>query len=81
MNEEYDILFKENEKLKKEIIFLNKIFSEYNNSAVFNLRRVHKNGNEIWIDKIKITEQELKQLDTSDEVNHLLKYCNPKCER
>ena len=76
-----DTLKKENIELKKEIEFLNKIFTENYNEAVFNLVRVKKNGEDVWINRIKTTMEELKTCDECSEVNYLISVCNPKPSR
>ena len=89
MNQEYNELYldymkkmEEIEALKKELNFVNQVF-EYplRNSAVFNLVRVKKGGQDIWIDKVKIYENELRELDMRPKVKYLLDNCNPRCER
>ena len=82
MNEEHDRLMIENEKLKKELEFVKSIF-EYplRNNAIFNLVRLKKNGEDVWINRIQVSENELKELDDCKEVRYLLKNCNPRCER
>tara|TARA_B100000686_G_C16782434_1_gene972865 strand:+ start:2353 stop:2664 length:312 start_codon:yes stop_codon:yes gene_type:complete len=82
MNEEYYLLMDENEKLKKELKFVNRIFKfPLRNNVIFNLVRLKKNGEDIWINKIQVSENELKDLDDCEEVRYLLKNCNPRCER
>lgn len=82
MNQEFHLLMEENEKLKKELNFVNSIF-EYplRNNAIFNLMRLKKNGEDVWINKIQITERELKEFDDCEDVRYLLRNCNPRCER
>ena len=82
MNEEHQRLMNENETLKKELEFVTSIF-EYplRNNAIFNLVRVKKGGKDVWINKIQVSENELKELDDCEEVRYLLKICNPRCER
>ena len=82
MNQEHHLLMKENEKLKKELKFVNSIF-EYplRNNAIFNLMRLKKNGEDVWINKIQMTERELKEFDDCEDVRYLLRICNPRCER
>lgn len=82
MNQEYHLLMEENEKLKKELKFVNSIF-EYplRNNAIFNLMRLKKNGEDVWINKIQMTERELKEFDDCEDVRYLLRNCNPRCER
>ena len=36
---------------------------------------------DIWIDKVKICENELRELDMCPKVKYLLDNCNPRCER
>ena len=82
MNEEYYLLMDENEKLKKELKFVNRIFKfPLRNNVIFNLVRLKKNGEDVWINKIQVSENELKELDDCEEVRYLLKTCNPRCER
>ena len=82
MNEEHSLLMDENEKLKKELKFVESIFEfPLNNNAIFNLVRLKKNGEDIWINRIQVTERELKELDDCEEVRDLLTNCNPRCER
>lgn len=82
MNQEYHLLMEENEKLKKELKFVNSIF-EYplRNNAIFNLMRLKKNGEDVWINKIQMSERELKEFDDCEDVRYLLRNCNPRCER
>ena len=72
-----DKLLLENKKLKEELIFFNKIF-EFSDSLVYNMIIKYKNGEKVWIDKQKITERELLELDEDDEVKNLIKSCNTK---
>ena len=72
-----DKLLLENKKLKEEFIFFNKIF-EFNDSLVYNMIIKYKNGNKVWIDKQKITERELLELDEDDEIKNLIQSCNTK---
>jgi len=72
-----DELLLENKKLKEELIFFNKIF-EFNDSLVYNMIIKYKNGNKVWIDKQKITERELLELDEDDEIKNLIQSCNTK---
>tara|TARA_Y100001935_G_C17311068_1_gene516294 strand:+ start:8027 stop:8338 length:312 start_codon:yes stop_codon:yes gene_type:complete len=82
MNEEHHLLMDENEKLKKELEFVKRIFKyPLRNNAIFNLVRLKKGGEDVWINKIQVSENELKELDDCEEVRYLLKNCNPKCER
>ena len=70
-------LLLENKKLKEELFFFNKIFKFYD-SLVYNMIIKYKNGEKVWIDKKKITERELLELDEDDEVKNLIKSCNTK---
>ena len=82
LNNEYNELQDENSRLIKELTFLESAFKyPHNNSVIFNLVRVKKNGEDTWIDKIKISEFELNKLDQCETVKYLLQNCNPKCER
>ena len=72
-----DELLLENKKLKEELFFFNKIF-EFNDSLVYNMIIKYKNGNKVWIDKQKITERELLELDEDDEIKNLIQSCNTK---
>ena len=82
MNQEYHLLMEENEKLKKELKFVNSIFKyPLRNNAIFNLMRLKKNGEDVWINKIQMSERELKEFDDCEDVRYLLRNCNPRCER
>lgn len=89
MNNEYDKLEDKHAKLmneynmvKKELEFYQSAFKyPHNGSAIFNLVRVKKDGIDIWIDRVKISEMELRELDKCDKVKYLLEHCNPRCER
>jgi hypothetical protein len=82
MNEEHRLLMNENEMLKKELEFVKRIFKyPLRNNAIFNLVRLKKNGKDVWINKIQVSENELKELDDCEEVRYLLENCNPRCER
>ena len=82
MNKEHHLLMDENEKLKKELEFVKSIFNyPLRNNSIFNLVRLKKNGEDVWINRIQVSENELKELDDCDEVRFLLKNCNPRFER
>ena len=82
MNKEHHLLMDENEKLKKELKFVTSIFKyPLRNNVIFNLVRLKKGGKDVWINKIQVSENELKELDDCEEVRYLLKNCNPRCER
>ena len=82
MNNEYNKLENEYDKIKKELEFYKSAFKyPHSNSAIFNLVRVKKDGVDVWIDRIKITEFELRALDQCEKVKYLIKNCNPRCER
>lgn len=69
-------------ELKRELDFVKQVFNyPLRNSVIFNLVRVKKGGQDIWIDRIKIQEMELRELDKCDTVKYLLANCNPRCER
>jgi hypothetical protein len=70
-------LLLENKKLKEELFFFNKIF-KFNDSLLYNMIIKYKNGEKVWIDKQKITERELLELDVDDEIKNLIKSCNIK---
>lgn len=82
MNDEYEKLIIENEKLKKENEFLSSIF-EYplRNNAIFNLVRLKKKGEDVWVVRNRMSERELLEFDDCKEVRYMLENCNPKCER
>jgi hypothetical protein len=81
MNEEYNQLRKEKNKLEEELNFYKSIFSTHSNSAIFNLRIKTINDQKIWVDKIKITTdyQLLYRLDEDDEIKEWKKPV--RCER
>ena len=84
MNNEYTDLEEENKKLQKEIQFLNKIFEDFRNSAVFNLvRATTLDGREIWFDRIKpgVDKKFLETLVRDEKIQYLIDNCNPRCER
>ena len=70
LNEEYNQLENEKNKIQKELEFYQSIFKTHINSAIFNLRIKTINGEKIWIDKIKIyTDYDLlNKLDEDEEV-------------
>ena len=72
-----DELLLENKKLKEEIIFFNKIFVFYD-SMVYNMIIKYKNGDKVWIDKQKITKQELLELDQDQDIKKLIESCDTK---
>ena len=72
-----DELLLENKKLKEEIIFFNKIFVFYD-SIVYNMIIKYKNGEKVWIDKQKITKQELLELDQDEDIKKLIESCDTK---
>ena len=69
---ENDILKLENERLKKELDFMNKIFKEHPSSVVYNLDRFTMNGEPIWIDTNLVTINDLKKLDQDENVKDLI---------
>ena len=82
LNEEYLELQNNYDKLKKELEFYNSAFRyPHNSSVIYNLLRVTKNGEPMWIDRIKTYEHDLKQLDQCDTVKFLIENSNPRCER
>ena len=60
-------LQKENAELKKELEFYKSIKSHYS-SLVGNMFVKLKNGEKIWVDRQKITTDEITQLDKDKEV-------------
>lgn len=82
MNEEYHQLMDENTRLKKELEFINTIF-EYplRNNAIFNLVRLKKKGEDVWVVRNRMSESELREFDDCEEVRYMIKNCNPRCER
>jgi len=66
------ILKIENERLKRELVFMNKIFKEFPSSVVYNLERFTMKGKPIWIDTHLVTLQELNNLDQTDDVKDLI---------
>lgn len=82
MNEEYHQLMDENTRLKKELEFLNSIF-EYplRNNAIFNLVRLKKKGEDVWVVRNRMSESELREFDDCEELRYMIKNCNPRCER
>lgn len=82
LNEEYIDLQNNYDKLKKELDFYKSAFTyPHNSSVIHNLLRVTKNGEPMWIDRIKTYEHDLYQLDQCDTVKYLIKNANPRCER
>jgi len=72
-----DELLLENKKLKQEIIFFNKIFVFYD-SMIYNMMIKYKNGEKVWIDKQKITKQQLLELDQDEDIKKLIESCDTK---
>ena len=72
-----DELLLENKKLKEEIIFFNKIFVFYD-SMIYNMMIKYKNGEKVWIDKQKITKQQLLELDQDEDIKKLIESCDTK---
>lgn len=69
-----DILQKENERLKKELDFMNTLFNgEHNSALIYQIERVTKNGEPVWINTHTITIKELKELEQTEEVEALIK--------
>ena len=69
-----DILQKENERLKKELDFMNTLFSsEHNSAPVYQLERATKNGEPVWINTHMITIKELSELEQTEQVKALIK--------
>tara|TARA_B100001094_G_scaffold315173_2_gene354869 strand:- start:1644 stop:1952 length:309 start_codon:yes stop_codon:yes gene_type:complete len=81
LNDEYNKLEIEKNKIQEELDFYQSIFQTHTNSAVFNLRVKTRNGEKLWVDKIKIiTDYKLLyDLDEDDEVKEWKKPI--RCER
>tara|TARA_Y100000389_G_scaffold143177_1_gene141343 strand:+ start:583 stop:840 length:258 start_codon:yes stop_codon:yes gene_type:complete len=74
MDSTMDILQKENEMLKKELDFMNTLFSgEHNSAPVYQLERATKNGEPVWINTHTITIKELEEFDQTEQVKELMK--------
>jgi len=82
MNEEYHQLIDENMRLKKEVEFLKSIF-EYplRNNAIFNLVHLKKKGEDVWVVRNRMSENELREFDDCEELRYMINNCNPRCER
>ena len=75
-------LQEKNKDLQKELELYKSLFNyPLSNSCIFNLKLVSKNGEKVWTDKTKVTEEFLLQCDQTDEVKELLKDANPKYEK
>ena len=61
----------ENEQLKIELEFMNKLF-DHGEAMVFQMKRFTKNGQPVWINTQKTTTKELLELDHNNEVQQLL---------
>tara|TARA_Y100000389_G_scaffold143061_1_gene141169 strand:- start:23 stop:283 length:261 start_codon:yes stop_codon:yes gene_type:complete len=72
--ETINILQKENERLKKELDFMNALFNgEHNSTPVYQIERATKNGKPVWINTHMITIKELKELEQTEQVKALIK--------
>ena len=72
--ETMDILIKENERLKKELEFMNTLFNgEHNSALIYQIERVTKNGEPMWINTHTITIKELEEFDKTEQVEALMK--------
>ena len=78
LKQENESLRMEIESLKAELEFQRSIFTSHPSSAVFNLHVKKKNGQKVWVDKIK-DYWELNTLDDDPEVREWLKPI--RCER
>lgn len=85
---EYYILKYKNEILKiknqnyilnEDIKFYKSIFKNHFNSVVYNLRIKYKNGQRVWIDKLKFNPHDYDDYDEDEELNDWIKPI--KCER
>lgn len=71
--ETMNILQQENERLKKELEFMNTLFDgEHNSALIYQIERVTKNGKPIWINTHTITIKELEELDQTEQVKALM---------
>ena len=78
LKQENESLREEIESLKAELEFQKSIFVSHPNSAVFNLHVKKRNGQKVWVDKIK-DYWDLNTLDDDPEVREWLKPI--RCER
>ena len=75
-------LQKENQSLKEELQLYKSLFNyPLTNSCIFNLMLVPKEGKQVWIDKITVSEEFLLQCEQTEEVKELLENIHPKCEK
>tara|TARA_Y100001958_G_C21246653_1_gene577275 strand:- start:3304 stop:3558 length:255 start_codon:yes stop_codon:yes gene_type:complete len=75
-------LQKENQSLKEELQLYKSLFDyPFTNSCIFNLMLVPKDGKQVWIDKIKVTEEFLLQCEQTEAVKELLENIHPKYEK
>ena len=55
------------------------------NNVIFNLVRLKKNGEDVWINKIQVSENELKELSTLNYVDLgveiISKFCTPALDK
>tara|TARA_B100001287_G_C22646748_1_gene513131 strand:- start:185 stop:490 length:306 start_codon:yes stop_codon:yes gene_type:complete len=65
--------------LNQDIKFYKSIFKNHFNSVVYNLRIKYKNGERVWIDKLKFNPYEYNDYDEDEELKEWTKPI--KCER
>ena len=65
--------------LNQDIKFYKSIFKNHFNSVVYNLRIKYKNGERVWIDKLKFNPYEYNDYDEDEELKEWIKPI--KCER
>ena len=65
--------------IKKELNFYKSIFKTHNNSCLFNMYIKTLNGEKIWVDMTRDSNELIRSLDKDEEVERWLKPV--KCER
>lgn len=65
--------------LNQDIKFYKSIFKNHFNSVVYNLRIKYKNGERVWIDKLKFNPYDYDDYDEDEELKEWIKPI--KCER
>jgi len=78
-DKKYEYLLRDNIKLENELNFYKSIFKTHPGSVLFNLRIKLKDGDKVWIDKIRCDRNELLELERDDEIDEWLQPI--KCER
>jgi len=59
--------------IKKELDFYKSIFKTHNNSCLFNMNIKTKNGDKIWVDVTRDSNEFISSLDKDEEVEQWLK--------